>query len=204
MSDEQVESTELFEFIDKLNLLQAYMKTSLHLLVINLTNELRGHIIIRDNVIVSDGEDNKYCITSQDCSLTFGNMDRFENCKKSEKITTNESEEQTGKIISESIKTELTIANKNKEPDKLNTEMDSTSNNNEKITEIHMGNVILKDNLREKDELVAKLQQKLEELNNNYNRDKKLLITMRKENKILSTNYNTCNKSLQLSQKRIE
>ena len=27
---------------------------------------------------------------------------------------------------------------------------------------------------------------------------------MRKENKILSTNYNTCNKSLQLSQKRIE
>merc|ERR1712238_384533 len=106
--------------------------------------------------------------------------------------------------ISKSIKAELTMANKNKEPDQLNTEMDSTSNNNEKITDIDMGNVILKDKLREKDELVANLQQKLEELNNNYNSDKKLLITMRKENKILSTNYNTCNKSLQLSQKRIE
>ena len=98
----------------------------------------------------------------------------------------------------------MTIANKNKEPNKLNTEMASTSNNNEKIIEIDMGNVILKDKLREKDELVANFQQKLEESNNNYNCDKKLLITMRKENKILSTNYNTCNKSLQLSQKRIE
>ena len=106
--------------------------------------------------------------------------------------------------ISKSIKTELTLANKNKEPDQLNTEMDSTSNNNEKITDIDMGNVILKNKLREKDELVANLQQKLDELNNNFNSDKKLLITMRKENKILSTNYNTCNKSLQLSQKRIE
>ena len=33
-----------------------------------------------------------YQSTSQDCSLTFGNMDGFENCKKSEKVTTNESE----------------------------------------------------------------------------------------------------------------
>ena len=49
----------------------------------------------------------------------------------------------------------MTIANKNKEPNKLNTEMASTSNNNEKIIEIDMGNVILKDKLREKDELVA-------------------------------------------------
>ena len=59
--DEQDESTELFDFIDKLNLLQAYMKTSLHLLVINLTNELEGRMIIRDNIIDGDGEDNKHC-----------------------------------------------------------------------------------------------------------------------------------------------